>query len=86
MTTVFVPLQYSLPGAVEVLIVLLVLLITVLIPTIWVYRDARKRGMNAALWAIIVGGLLLIGLVPGFIAFAVYLWKRDDIPAAYATT
>lgn len=78
----FMPLQYSLPGGVEILIILIVLLLLAIAPAIWVYRDAKKRGMNAALWAAIVGGSLLIGLVPGVVALVVYLWKRDDASAA----
>lgn len=84
--TVFVPLQYGLPASIEILVTVLVLLVVVLVPTIWVYRDAERRGMNAALWAVVVGGLLLIGLVPGVIAFVLYVWKRGDTATRRAGT
>jgi hypothetical protein len=38
---------------------------------IWVYRDAESRGMNGALWLIIV-------LVGGVIGLVVYLVVRKD--------
>lgn len=81
MDVVLAPLQAGVPGAIELLIILLVLAVLVLIPTVWVYRDAKKRGMNAPLWAVVVGGLFLIGLVPGLLALVVYLWKRNDTAA-----
>jgi uncharacterized membrane protein YhaH (DUF805 family) len=40
---------------------------------VWVYRDAKKRGMEATLW-------LLLVLLTGFIGFIVYLIVRRDHP------
>jgi uncharacterized membrane protein YhaH (DUF805 family) len=40
---------------------------------VWVYRDARKRGMEATLW-------LLLVLLTGFIGLIVYLIVRRDHP------
>jgi TctA family transporter len=40
---------------------------------VWVYRDARKRGMEATLW-------LLVVLLTGFIGLIVYLIVRRDHP------
>lgn len=79
LNSVFLPLQYSLPGAVEFLVIGLIALLLIIIPTVWVYRDAKRRGMNAPLWAIIVAILLLFGLFPGLIGLAVYFWQRDEI-------
>lgn len=76
------PLQYAFSGRLELLIAVIVVLLVVLVPTISIYRDAEKRGMNAALWAVVVGGLLLVGLLPGLAAIAYYLWKREDEVAA----
>lgn len=76
--TGLVPLQYSLPANIELLVTFLVFLGIILIPTVWVYRDAKQRGMNALLWAAVVGILFLLGLLPGVLAFVVYLWKRTN--------
>ena len=54
---------------------LFVLLFLVLIPVlvgIYVFRDARRRGMNAALWTVIAI------LVPGLIGFVIYLLVRGS--------
>lgn len=40
---------------------------------IWVYRDAESRGMNGALWLIIV-------LIAGIIGLIVYLVVRKEKP------
>jgi TctA family transporter len=40
---------------------------------VWVYRDAKKRGMEATLW-------LLVVLLTGFIGLIVYLIVRRDHP------
>ncbi len=41
---------------------------------IWTYRDAESRGMNGALWLIVV-------LIAGIIGIIVYLVVRSDKPA-----
>lgn len=76
------PLQYAFSGPLELLVAVVVLLLIVLVPAFLVYRDATKRDMNAALWAVIVGGLLLVGFLPGLAAIAYYLWKREDTTTA----
>lgn len=44
----------------------------------WVYNDADRRGEdNAALWAVVVGGLTYLTLFGGFLALAVYIWQRE---------
>lgn len=54
-----------------VLAVYLCLLVAVpLTLGVYVYRDAKRRGMNAALWA------LAAALIPVFIGFAIYLLVR----------
>jgi TctA family transporter len=40
---------------------------------VWVYRDAKKRGMEATLW-------LLVVLLTGFIGLIVYLIVRREHP------
>jgi TctA family transporter len=40
---------------------------------VWVYRDAKKRGMEATLW-------LLVVLLTGFIGLVVYLIVRREHP------
>lgn len=79
-----VPLQYAFSGPLELLIAVVVVLLIVLVPALLVYRDAKKRGMNAALWAVVVGGLLLVGFLPGLAAIAYYLWRREEEPASSA--
>jgi len=51
-------------------IVLLVVCVISLLIAIWVYKDAKKRDMNAAVW-------LLIVLVTGCIGCIIYLVVRD---------
>ena len=51
-------------------IVVLVACVIFLLITIWVYKDAKKRDMNAAVW-------LLIVLVTGPIGCIIYLVVRD---------
>ena len=51
-------------------IILLVLAITIGV-LIWVYRDAEKRGMEAAVWVLIV-------LLSGCIGWFVYMIVRKD--------
>ena len=56
------------------LIVYIVILVVVLLISlglaIWVYKDAKKRDMNAAVW-------LLIVLVTGCLGCIIYLVVRD---------
>jgi hypothetical protein len=50
--------------------VLIALFVVGLLLCIWVYRDAQKRGMNGALWLIIV-------LIANIIGLIVYLVVRE---------
>lgn len=43
--------------------VIVVIWIVWLVLAIWVYKDAKKRGMNGILWALIVFFLGIIGLI-----------------------
>ena len=62
-------------GALGFLLILPIILAAVwfiiaIIVAIWVYKDAKKRDMNAAVW-------LLIVLVTGCIGCIIYLVVRD---------
>ena len=50
------------------------LLCTPVLLGVYVYRDARERGMNAPLWA------LAAALLPAFIGLILYLLARSDHP------
>ncbi len=57
----------------------LLLIIFIIIPiffliliSIWVYKDARKREMNAFVW------ILIIWVIPFFVGLIVYLKVRDQ--------
>lgn len=59
-----IPLQFGFEAALMIYwIVLIVWCIIGIILAIWVYRDAESRGMNGALWLIIVILLGIIGLI-----------------------
>ncbi len=53
-----------------IIILLVVWFVVALLIAIWVYKDAKKRDMNAAVW-------LLIVLVTGCIGCIIYLVVRD---------
>ena len=60
-------------------IIILLLIIFLAIPfsilsliTIWVYKDAKKRDMNAFTW------ILVIWLIPFFIGLLIYLKIREQ--------
>jgi len=63
---------FTLFGPIFLTIIVLVILFFVigLLLAIWVYRDAKKRDMNAAVW-------LLIVLLTGCIGCIIYLVVRD---------
>ncbi|NHJ25409.1 MAG: hypothetical protein EAX89_12580 [Candidatus Lokiarchaeota archaeon] len=42
-----------------------------LVITIWVYKDAKKREMNAFSW------ILIIWLIPFLIGFIIYLLEKE---------
>lgn len=76
-----VPLQFGIPGGAELLVILIIGLTLLIVPFVlayWVYNDAAQRGYdNAALWAVVVGGLTFLTFFGGFLALAVYIWDRD---------
>ncbi|HEC39431.1 hypothetical protein LCGC14_0735710 [marine sediment metagenome] len=53
-----------------IIVLVVVFFILGLLLAIWVYKDAKKRDMNAAVW-------LLIVLVTGCIGCIIYLVVRD---------
>jgi len=75
-----VPLQFGMPGGVELLVVAgLFFLIIPFVLAYWVYNDADARGDdNAALWALAVGGLTVMTFFGGLLALAVYIWDREE--------
>lgn len=75
------PLQVGLPGAPELLIVLIILLIPGALVGWWVYRDAKERGSGWAWqWGVVVALLFPAGLVPGLLGVIIYLLLRRDHP------
>jgi len=61
---------------IELILLLLIIFLTVpfLISTllsIWVYRDSKKRGMNAFTW------VLTVWIIPFFIGLILYLKARN---------
>jgi len=40
---------------------------------IWVYKDAKKKEINAVVW------VLVVWIIPFFIGFIIYLVSRDKI-------
>ncbi|MEM3466658.1 MAG: abscisic acid-deficient protein Aba4 family protein [Candidatus Jordarchaeales archaeon] len=64
-----VPLQFFGAAMVAIVIWIIVVIALIIIDiaiAVWVYRDARERGMEAALW-------LLIVLLTGLIGLIIYL-------------
>lgn len=63
-------------GAMYMVCVVVMLIISIMI-AVWVYRDAKSRGMSGALW-------LLIVLIAGIIGLIIYLVVRHDkVPEGY---
>jgi len=54
-----------------VLLIVIFWLVIAILLCVWVYRDAESRGMNGALWVIIV-------LITGIIGLVVYLIVREE--------
>lgn len=74
-----VPL-YGVPLGPEILIIVLVLAFIALpfVLSYWVYTDATRRGNdNAALWAVLVGGLTFLTFFGGILALMIYLLDRE---------
>jgi RNA polymerase subunit RPABC4/transcription elongation factor Spt4 len=66
------------PTVISLSILPLILLAVLIVMMIWVYRDAESRGMNGALWAL----LIFVGNVVGLI---IYLIVRNDHDLIAAT-
>lgn len=76
------PLQFGIPGGPELMVILLIFVVPVALGY-YVYQDALKRGEDqsmAALWAVAVGGLFVIYVIPGIVAFAVYRYTHAGEP------
>jgi hypothetical protein len=56
-----------------IILLILGLIAVWILLAVWVYRDAKKRGMEATLW-------LLLVLLTGFIGLIVYLIVRREHP------
>ncbi len=59
------------------MVCMVVMLIISILIAVWVYRDAKSRGMSGALWLIIV---LLFGII-GLIIYLVV--RHDKVPEGY---
>jgi uncharacterized membrane protein YozB (DUF420 family) len=62
---------------IDLLILLLIIFLTIpffilSLITIWVYKDAKKREMNAFAW------ILVVWLIPLFIGLIIYLKIREQ--------
>lgn len=66
------PDPFAMLGGLMILLIILPIIwfVIAIIIAIWVYKDAKKRDMNAAVW-------LLIVLVTGCIGCIIYLVVRD---------
>ena len=66
------PDPFAFLGGLYLIMIVLVIVwfVVALLIAIWVYKDAKKRDMNAAVW-------LLIVLVTGCIGCIIYLVVRD---------
>ena len=53
-----------------VIILIAIIYVFAIILAVWVYKDAKKRDMNAEMW-------LLIVLLTSFIGFVIYLIVRE---------
>jgi H+/Cl- antiporter ClcA len=56
-----------------IILIIIALFVVWILLAVWVYRDAKKRGMEATLW-------LLLVLLTGFFGLIVYLIVRRDHP------
>lgn len=64
----------SIKATIFILVVLAALLTVPVLIGVYVYRDARRRGMNAALWTLIAVA------APALIGFIIYLLVRGNYP------
>lgn len=55
------PLQFGIPGGPELIVIFFIVLLAIVLPAYWVYRDATKRNNeDRTLWTVatIIGGLV----------------------------
>ena len=72
----FVPIAsindiYSILNLLLIIFIVIPIFFLILI-SIWVYKDAKKRDMNAFVW------ILIIWVIPFFVGLIVYLKVRDQ--------
>lgn len=73
------PLQLGMPGAVELLILLVVFAVIGVLVARWIYHDAKSRDSPWAWqWAVGIVFLFIIGILPGIIGLLVYRWVRGE--------
>ena len=63
----------SIRATIFILVVLVALLTVPVLIGVYVYRDSRRRGMNAALWTLIAVA------APALIGFIIYLLDRKSV-------
>ena len=69
------PLQFGIPGGLELLIIAIIGFVIAVIPAFLVYRDAKRKGNeNATLWGVatLLGGLVG-NLVGALLVVVLYL-------------
>lgn len=75
------PLQFGIPGGVELLIIGFILfsLVIPLALAYYIYTDAESRGMeNGALWAVVAGLACIVATpIGGLVVLVVYMMERD---------
>jgi len=62
---------YSILNLLLIIFILIPIFFLILI-SIWIYKDAKKREMNAFVW------VLIIWIIPFFVGLIVYLKVRDQ--------
>ncbi|MHA2430274.1 MAG: hypothetical protein ACXACC_04475 [Promethearchaeota archaeon] len=62
---------YSILNLLLIIFILIPIFFLILI-SIWIYKDAKKREMNAFVW------VLIIWVIPFFVGLIVYLKVRDQ--------
>ncbi len=61
-------------GSIVLMVYLAILIVVPILVGVYVFQDARRRGMNAALWT------LIAVLVPILVGFIIYLLVRGSYP------
>lgn len=61
-------------GSIVLMVYLAILIVVPILVGVYVFQDARRRGMNAALWT------LIAVLVPMLVGFIIYLLVRGSYP------